>query len=71
MPLLYTWYSWNMLRLRAVSQIAARATTNPEGARLSLDALGVLHPIGFWNAAATGAVAVVSLVVPVIQAFIK
>jgi hypothetical protein len=74
LPLLLTWYSWQSMRLRALCEAAQAVDGKDEGnARLKAlkDTLSEIQPIGMWNLAASGTIAVVSFILPIAQAILK
>lgn len=70
-PLLLTWYTWQSTRLRAVGELARRIPRHGAQVEPTLKSLQELQPIGVWNLAASGLVAFVSFLWPVLQSVLK
>jgi hypothetical protein len=74
LPLLLTWYWWQSIRLRAICDAAREAERKKaeyDGLEALKKTLAEIQPIGVWNLAASGIIAVVSFVLPVAQAILK
>uniref|UniRef100_UPI003B3B7B77 hypothetical protein n=1 Tax=Spirosoma sp. TaxID=1899569 RepID=UPI003B3B7B77 len=70
LPLISAWHSWQQLKMRAISMYLSQnsRSSNSPVAEDFIKTINELHPVGFWNAAASGIGVAISLLTPVLQA---
>ncbi len=68
LPLIITWQTWLITRNKAFAELGKNSELYDE---IVMQALLAIKPIGFWNAATSGIVAMFSFALPLLEQFFK
>jgi hypothetical protein len=71
LPLIITWQGWNSYKSKIVGCFLNKDWSGDNKYNDKLSVVRDLSPIGSWNVVATGITVVSSLLLPIVQAFIK
>jgi hypothetical protein len=71
LPLIIMWRGWNSYKSKLIGCFLNKDWSGDNKYNDKLSVVRDLSPIGSWNAVATGITVVSSLLLPIVQAFIK
>src|SRR4051794_1657954 len=76
LPLISTWYNWQLIQFRAISEVMVGTSdvnknVDIKNVDTKIKVLGDMKPIGFLNITASGVAALASFAWPVVQTLFK
>ncbi len=69
LPMLKAWYSWYLTRIEAISRITWDPSASSAGSDTALKGIQEINPIPIWSIAGSTITAIVTFLLPLVNAF--